>query len=393
MTLLQSALLLLTLVWLVAMFQAFSYGKISRLLRRPVPAKATATELPPLSIVITAHDAAPMLRHHLPIIMQQEYDRFEVVVVDKGSSDDTKDVLEHLEQQYANLTHTFTPASAHDISIDRLALTLGIRAASYDWIVITHADCTPLTPGWLTRIGETILQPTQSPQSKKLVSPDLILGLARYEKGRFSWRDAKFNFIRLWDTISHFQHVLSGHAAVQADACNMALRKDFFLSEGGFVLGQGLKVGAEELFVNQTSTAHNTALMLSPASIVMQRRISLSQWKAQRCAYAEIRHHQHHARLYRLKRAFRLLVPWLFLLSLLPVLLLQSLPELILYGFLLMIYAIVKVINFNRTATLLGSTTYHLDFFLFELLLPIWDLQMHISHMTTPKNEFRKKFI
>lgn len=393
MTLLQSALVILLFIWLIAMVQAYSYGSIARRLRRPVPAKPTAAELPPLSIIITAHDAATLLRHNLPIILQQDYERFEVIVVDMGSTDDTKDVLEHLEQQYAHLTHTFTPASAHDISIDRLALTLGIRAASYDWIVITHSDCTPLTPGWLTRIGETIVRPTQSPQSKGLDTPDLILGMARYEKGRFSWKDAKVNFIRLYDTISHFQHVLSGHAAVQADACNLAFRKDFFLSEGGFVLGQGLKVGAEELFVNQTSTPKNTAVMLSPASIIMQRRMSWSQWKAQRCAFAEIQHHQHHASLLRFKRAVRLLVPWLFLFTLVPILLLQSLTALILYSFLLMVYAVVKLINFNRTALLMESTSYHLNFFLFELLLPFWDLQMKISHMTTPKNEFRKKFI
>ena len=176
--LLKILLITALLIWILAIIPAYQYGQLGRSLQK-IDKKLDAVEedLPPLTVVIAAHNQAPALRRHLPVILNQDYARFEVIVIDMASTDETKDVLERLELQYAYLRHTHTPSSARDISVQRLALTLGFRAAAYDWVVMTRPDCEPISPHWLTRIGETIIHPKQGIQSPLLKQPDMVLGM------------------------------------------------------------------------------------------------------------------------------------------------------------------------------------------------------------------------
>ncbi|MBP5769798.1 MAG: glycosyltransferase [Bacteroidaceae bacterium] len=394
---------LMLVVWTMAMCFAIDYGHIGRSLRQLNPEKYTE-ELPPLSVVIAAHNAAPQLRRHLPLMLEQDFDRFEVIVVDMGSTDETKDVLERLEMQYAHLRHTFTPASARDISVERLALTLGFRAARYEWVVITRPDCEPASSGWLTRIAEIIVCPGRSPQSPRLNTAEIVLGFSRYEERSRSWLDLQTGFFRLWNNLTNFQHVLSGHAAVKADACNVAIRKDAFLEHGGFAIGQDLKAGAVELLVNQNSTPRNTALLLSPAATVVQERVSSSShWKQERVFYVETRRHQRHASLYRWTQFLRMIQPWMILLCLFLPLVVgwvivssDDIPQILLLSLLtllLIIYVVVKTVCFNQTARQLACRQYGVTLFFFELALPFWNLASAIRHRMAARNEFRKKFV
>ena len=410
MLLFKIVLLIAFTVWIVAMIPAYQYGNIGRrLLQRDKTVAAVNAELPPLSVIIAAHNQAPALRRHLPAILNQEYARFEVVVIDMDSKDETKDVLERFESQYANLHHTYTPASARDISIERLALTLGFRAASTDWVVITHPDCEPLSSQWLTRIGETIVHPCQGLQNPHVKTPDIVIGTARYHEQRSTWFDYQIGFYRLWNALARYHHVLGGHAAVGADGCNLAIRKSYFMECGGFSTGQDLKAGAEELLVNHLSKASNTALQLAPSAMVIQDRIgSRRLWKQERVFYAETRRHQHHAAFYRFTQAFKLFMPWFVILCLLFPLIgsiafcLQN-PEaetVFLYyllaailGLLLLSYIVTKIVCLYKTTRAWGCRSYYLSFLLFELYIPFWHLSARLARRFSARNEFRKKFV
>ena len=162
----------------------------------------TATLVEPLTIVIPAHNQAEQLRRHLPAILNQDYEEFEVVVVDIASTDDTRTFLEAMEQRYKYLRHTSTPASARDISLERLALTLGIRSAQHEWVVLTQADAEPASNQWLNRIASTI---------RKNPTKELLLGFARYEELTDSWFEHKIGFFRLWHTIASYDHLQAGN--------------------------------------------------------------------------------------------------------------------------------------------------------------------------------------
>lgn len=68
----------------------------------------------------------------------------------------------------------------------KLAITVGIKAAQYDWVVFTDADCWPVSPNWLTTL------------QKGCKDKEIVLGYGGYEyqKGLLN------NYIR-YDTLSN----------------------------------------------------------------------------------------------------------------------------------------------------------------------------------------------
>ena len=415
-TIILAILALLLLMWTAAVCCARALGRIARKWKKMESVAPTQQELPPLSIILPAHNEAVNLRRHLPELLRQDYETFEVIVIDQCSTDDTKDVLERLELQHAHLRHTFTPLSARDISVERLAVSLGIRSAAYDWVVITKPNCHPLSEGWLTRIGETIVHPERSPQNPKLQNPEVLIGMACYDRQRPSLLKRKMAFYRLWNDLLHCNHLLAGHAAVRADACNFALRKDVFLRNGGFNRGQNLKAGTVELLANQCSTQENTVLMLSPNSLVVEEHIpDARQWKQERVFDVETQKHQQHDFLFRTKKTVQMLMPLMMLLGFfLPLVAAaifaaqdQAFVEqwtapftqvelwlFIVVGLLLFAaYVGVYVRSFSKTAWQLGFGELSATSFLFSLYLPFWNLSARIQHRMTDKNEFRKKFV
>lgn len=348
----------------------------------------------PLSIVIPAHNQAGELRRHLPRILEQEFDDFEVIVVDIASTDETKDVLEILELSHSQLHHTHTPASARDISLERLALTLGFRAARHEWVVLTRADCEPATSHWLAHISEAAEK-----------DKSIILGAAKYDEQRHTWFDTKVAYFRLQNTLANLSHVRDGYPAVRADECNVAMRRSLFLQSEGFGQHTNLLTGAVELLVNRLSTPTNTIVMTTPEAIVIQDRMPAKRlWMKHRTFYMETRRYQQHATYYRFKQNLSMIMPWLMLLCIIgfwPLVMYYNVPQTeplwILMALLLLLMFIITAYNtssFNRIAREMGYRhQFYFSFPLLSLSLPIWNVLSWFRHRFTPKNEFRKKFV
>lgn len=390
------------LLWVVAMLTAHDYSCASRAVAQVMNTE-TKKPLPQLSVIITAYDQAEDLRRHLPAILQQDYPHFEVFVVDVASKDDTRKLLEDLAFEYQHLRFTTLPSSTRDISLQRLALALGFRAASNEWVVITSANCEPASPHWLQRIGEAIVNPV--PNHIGVDAPDIVIGHAAYRPSPERFRN-KANFNRLWQALMNTSHVLAGYAAVRADACNVAIRRSLFLDSNGFGEDHNLKAGAEELMVNRLSTNTNTALLLHPEGLVLQDAIpDEAIWHRMQTFYAETRRHQRHNFIYRMRCRLFLIMPWtmvvLFFFAIYLSMLFGVRPNdywlIIVAALLLMMlsaYIVFKVKSFN-TAVRLSShpQDYRLTFLSYELLMPFWLLSARLARLFAPKKEFRKKFV
>ena len=108
------------------------------------------SQLPCLSVLLTVQDNARELEQHLPAMLTQDYPAgFEVIVVVGKGEDDTDDVLKKLSATYPNLYTTFIPDSSRYMSRKKLAVTLGVKAARHEWILMTEASCQPASDQWL----------------------------------------------------------------------------------------------------------------------------------------------------------------------------------------------------------------------------------------------------
>lgn len=315
--------------------------------------------------------------------------------MDIASTDETREVLETLELTHTQLRHTATPASARDISLECLALTLGFRAARFEWVVLTQADCEPASSQWLTHISQTAS-----------TNKSIILGTAKYDEQRSTWFDTKVAFFRLYNTLANVRHVRDGYPAVRADECNVAIRRSLFLEHtDSFGLNLNLLTGAAELLVNRLSTPTNTTAVTSPETIVIQDRMPAKRlWLKYRTFYMETRHHQRNAIYYRFKQASDMTLSWVIFLVVIcfwPTILYYDVPHTLplwilmaLLSLLILIIVTYNMLSFNRAARELGyQKRFYFSFPILSLLLPIWNALSWFRHRITPRNEFRKKFV
>ncbi len=236
-----------------------TYGCLAYLNNQSEKGNVTYTEeCPPISIIITTHNQAIQLEQNLPVILEQDYPNFEVIVVNDCSEDYTEEVLKEMSFRYKNLYHTFTLPSARYISRKKLAITLGLKASHNEWIILTEADCTPQSDQWLRLMARNFTDSTR-----------IVLGYANYNKesGLFNWR---ITFDRLIENCHFLSRVIYNDKAYRGDGCNMAFRKSVFMEQDGFAKNLQLSRGEDSLLVNEMALPSQTRVECNPMAVVKQ---------------------------------------------------------------------------------------------------------------------------
>jgi cellulose synthase/poly-beta-1,6-N-acetylglucosamine synthase-like glycosyltransferase len=211
---------------------------------------------PPVSIIICAHDEEEHLKELLPQLLDQAYPEFEVIVVNDRSNDNTFEYL--IEQgkkdprvRMVNVDHV----PAH-VNSKKYALTLGIKAARNEWLLLTDADCRPSGANWISSMSSAFRENTQ-----------FVLGVSPYQKaGGFLNLFIRFESLLTALQYSAFALLNSPYMGVGR---NLAYRKSFFLQEKGFNQFMSVTGGDDDLYVNQHATAANTSIILGKEAAVM----------------------------------------------------------------------------------------------------------------------------
>lgn len=107
------------------------------------------------SIIMTVYDQSLELEKNLPVFLNQEYEQgYEVIVVDESSTDNSSDVLKLLKGDYPHFYSTFLPKPNRLVVRKKMAISIGIKAAKNDWVIITKIDKVPPAPDVLKAIAE-----------------------------------------------------------------------------------------------------------------------------------------------------------------------------------------------------------------------------------------------
>ena len=169
----------------------------------------------PISIIICAKNEFDNLRKNLPSILAQNYFNFEVIVVNDQSSDQSAIFLEQLAAKNKHLVVVDIDDFVTHTAGKKFALTLGIKTAKHEYLLLTDADCLPNSKDWVKQM------------TSHFNNTDIILGYGSYKK-----RKGLLNKIIRFDTFNiaqqYFSFALAGQTYMGVGR-NLAYKKSLFL--------------------------------------------------------------------------------------------------------------------------------------------------------------------
>src|SRR5690242_14286887 len=109
----------------------------------------------PVSVIICARDEDENLARNLPGVLVQQYNSSsEVVVVNDNSTDDSKYILQELKKTFKSLNVVELIQEAKLISGKKYPLSVGIREARHEVLLLTDADCVPASEKWIQKMQD-----------------------------------------------------------------------------------------------------------------------------------------------------------------------------------------------------------------------------------------------
>ena len=211
------------------------------------------TSKPPVSVIVCARNEAENLSSYLPLLLEQDYPKYEVIVVNDGSTDESSTLLEQLDKKYKNLYHTFLSLDAKYKSRKKMCLNLGFKAAHYEHLIIVDADCEPGSNKWLSNIMRNYTAET-----------DMVLGYSDFKKKKgFLYR--LMGYENLISSIQYMGFAIKGKV-LKGTNRNLSYKKSTFNKNKAFSSHLNLEYGDDDLFVQEVSTSKNVKVEFSPES-------------------------------------------------------------------------------------------------------------------------------
>ncbi|MDR0667302.1 MAG: glycosyltransferase [Prevotellaceae bacterium] len=243
------------------------YGQPSRTVSRP-PADETTDDWPGVSVIFAARNEYEQLQTHLPLLLEQDYPKFEIVVVNDCSDDDTELLLATLHKTWRNLV--FRTIEKDDVFTHsrKMALGIGVRAAAYDWLLFTDPNSRPPDRQWLRAMRRYFTD-----------EKEIVIGYARMpDAPRWIRADHLMQAI-------HYAGVARRRKAYMADAGNLAYRRSLFFDNRGFDVRVTDRLREDIVFINKAATRANVAVASGKETTLETRlRYTPKTWRRRRLA-------------------------------------------------------------------------------------------------------------
>ena len=225
----------------------------------------------PLSVIVCARDEAGNLAKYLPGILFQDYKTtHEVIVVNDNSIDETKYILDEFRKSFKNLHVIELTQEAKLIVGKKFPLSMGIKSAKYETLLLTDADCVPATEFWIQKM-----------QAAYLDGVEIVLGYGAFHK-----KPGLLNKIIRFETfhtaLQYFSYALAG-IPYMCVGRNLSYKKEVFMRNKGFSSINQIPSGDDDLFINQVATKKNVAIVIDPMAYTLSEpKKTWTEWIKQK---------------------------------------------------------------------------------------------------------------
>lgn len=205
---------------------------------------------PFISIIIPARNAQATLKLCLDSIFNLQYQNYEVIVINDGSTDATDRIL----AQYHNIKVLKTTGEGPG-----KARNLGLKDARGEFVAFTDADCI-VDADWLRELIKGFTE-------------DKVAGVGGTQKSpadEFRFGKAVHEFLTIFGFIADYmKHGTKIKITNHNPSCNVMYRKSILLELGGFL--EGLWPG-EDVELDYRLKKKNYSLIFNPQAIVYHYR-------------------------------------------------------------------------------------------------------------------------
>ena len=226
-----------------------------RLMRR----KRRFVENPPVSVIVAVRgENDRFLTDELPVLLNQQYPHYEVVVVYIGRDMEYYEQLQNIRNNYSYMRLTRLGGNERIYITTKQALNVGIKSAQYEAMLFTTTGSMPKTEDWVTFMA------------KGFEYGEVVVGssIATYEQ------DSVRNYLKRMVELHNMRNAMA--SAVQgnfyyAPRCNYGFTKSLYESTRGYN-HLGIDIGDNDLYLQDIATPERLAVVLSPRAIVEEQR-------------------------------------------------------------------------------------------------------------------------
>jgi glycosyltransferase involved in cell wall biosynthesis len=256
---------------LVILTQVVYYLFFFRRLAYYRPSSKFHSEERPVSIIICARDEADNIVKNLPGVLVQNYSTtHEVILVNDNSFDDTKYLIDELKKTFKNLVPVELTQEAKLIAGKKFPLSMGIKSAKYETLLLTDADCIPASENWLKLMQDGFRSTTE-----------IVLGYGAYNKQN-SFLNKVIRFETFHSALQYLSYALAGLPYMGVGR-NLSYKRDVFFRNKGFSSINQIPGGDDDLFINQVATKENTAIVIDhEAHTLSDPKMNWSEWFTQK---------------------------------------------------------------------------------------------------------------
>ncbi len=249
------------LVYYLIIFGKFAFAKAQEITPKRIP----------ISVIVCAKNEEENIKKFIPLLAEQNYPDYEVIMIDDASSDETRNIMEEFEKQYTHVRLVKVENNEAFWANKKFALTLGIKAAKKEYLLFTDSDCYPTSKEWITQMS-----------SQFTMSKTIILGYGAYEKIKNSFLNKLIRFDEMLTATQYFAWAKLG-MPFTGEGRNMAYKKEEFFKVNGFMEHMNIRSGEDALFINQAANKKNIAICYSPESFTYsEAKKTFKQWFAQK---------------------------------------------------------------------------------------------------------------
>ena len=210
-----------------------------------------------VTVVVTAKNKFHHLKVLIPTLFEQDYPKFDVLIVNDQSTDRTKRLLEDLMSRYSKLRTVTVKYTPKHCNAKKFALTLGIKVAKNDVILLTDADCLPNSDQWIRKMTAPVREEGKT----------FALGFSGY-----SQKPGSLNKWIQFELILKALFFLSfglWKSPFMGTGKNLCYRKSFFLAAKGFRGVWNMVEGDDSVFVNIHASGSNAKVVIDAEAITL----------------------------------------------------------------------------------------------------------------------------